>query len=130
MGDAVDVNEVRTISTPVLGAAAASVAAGLVHAAAAGTHGGAADLVTLFAVTAAVQAMVAGCVAFSPSRTSLLAVAAVNTAAVAAWGFSRTTGLPWPELLTEVEDVGAKDLAAASLGAASALFAGIALAAP
>jgi hypothetical protein len=124
------VNEVRTSSTAVLGAAAASVAAALVHAAAAGTHGGASELVTLFAVTAAVQAVVAGAVAFSPTRASLLAVAAVNTAAVAAWGFSRTTGLPWPELLNEAEDVSAQDLAAASLGAVAALLAGIALAAP
>ena len=123
-------NEVRTSSTAVLGAAAASVAAALVHAAAAGTHGGASELVTLFAVTAAVQAVVAGAVAFSPGRASLLAVASVNTAAVAAWGFSRTTGLPWPELLNEAESVGAQDLAAASLGAVAALLAGVALAAP
>ena len=101
------VNEVpRTpVSTVVLGAAAASVAAALVHAAA-GTHGGAPELVTLFAVTAGVQAIVAGCVAFSPTRGSLLAVAAVNTAAVVAWGLSRSTGLPWPELLNDVEEVG------------------------
>ena len=123
-------NEVRTISTAVLGAAAASVAAGLVHAAAAGTHGGAAELVTLFAVTAAVQAMVAGSVAFSPNRTSLLALIGVNVACVAAWAFSRTTGLPWPELLNEAEDVGAQDLAAAVLGSAAALLGAVALVEP
>ena len=124
-------NEVRApLSTAVLGAAAASMAAALVHAAAAGTHGGTSELVTLFAVTAAVQAVAAGCVAFSPTRGSMLAVAAINTVAVVAWGLSRTTGLPWPEVLNDAEDVGAQNLAAAVLGALAALAAGIALAAP
>lgn len=122
--------EVKTPPTAVLGAAAASIAAALVHAAAAGTHAGAPELVRLFAVTAAVQALVAGCLAFSPSRVSLLAAAGVNAAAVVAWALSRTTGLPWPELLNEAEDVGAQDLAAASLGAVAAVLAGVALVAP
>jgi hypothetical protein len=127
MVDAVDVNEMRSHSTAVLGAAAASVGAALVHAAAAGTHGGASDLVTLFAVTAAAQALVAGAVAFSATRTALLALAGVNTVAVVAWALSRTTGLPWPELLQEAEDVGSQDLAAAALGAAAAVLAGLAV---
>lgn len=125
-----DVSEVRNHSTAVLGAAAASVAAALVHAAAAGTHAGAPELVALFAVTAAVQALVAGALAFSPTRSSLLAVAGANTVAVAAWALSRTTGLPWPELLQDAEDVGTQDLTAAALGAAAAVAAGIALVDP
>lgn len=122
--------DVRTPPTVVLGAAAASVSAALVHAAAAGTHAGAPELVRLFAVAAAVQAVVAGCLAFSPSRVSLVAAAGVNAAAVVAWGLSRTTGLPWPELLDEAEAVGSQDLAAAALAAAAALLAGVALLAP
>ncbi len=120
----------RNHATAVLAAAAASAGAALVHAAAAGTHGGAQELVRLFAVTAAVQALVAGAVLVSPARSNLLALAGVNTAAVAAWGISRTSGLPWPDLLQDAEDVGGQDLAAAALAAAAALSAGIALAGP
>jgi hypothetical protein len=120
----------REHSTAVLAAAAASAAAGLVHAAAAGTHSGAGELVALFSVAAAVQDLVAGAALVTPSRTSLVAVAGVNVVAVGAWAFSRTTGLPWPELLKEAEDVGAQDLAAATLGAAAAVFAGLAVVEP
>ncbi len=130
MDDAVDVLQVRNHSTAVLVAATASAGAALVHAAAAGTHGGAGELVALFSAYAAVQALVAGAALVAPTRVSLLAVAGVNTAAVVAWGLSRTTGLPWPELLNEAEDVGAQDLSAAALGAVAALAAGVAVAAP
>jgi hypothetical protein len=124
------VQDVKPPATAALVAAAASAAAALVHAAAAGTHGGASELVTLFAVTAGVQALVAGAVLVAPTRASFLAAAGVNLAAVVAWGLSRTTGLPWPELLNEAEDVGTQDLAAATLGAVAALAAGVAVAAP
>lgn len=117
-------------STALLAAATASAAAALVHAATAGTHAGSPELVRVFAVTAAVQALVAGALLVQPSRGAMVAVAGVNTVAVAAWGMSRTIGLPWPELLQESEDVGAQDLAAAVLGATAALGAVIALAAP
>jgi len=130
VGEAAEVPEVPRHSTVLIGAAAASMAAALVHAAAAGTHAGADELVTLFAATAAVQAAVAGALAFSPSRVSLLALIGANTVAVIAWALSRTTGLPWPELLDEADDVAAQDLAAASLGATAAVLGALALVAP
>ena len=117
-------------ATVVLAAAAASLGAGLVHAAAAGTHTGVADVVTIFAITAAAQAVVAGAVILSPGRASLLTLAGINTVAVVAWGLSRTAGLPWPDALTGVEEVGRQDLAAAVLAAAAAVLAGIAIANP
>jgi hypothetical protein len=124
------VSEARPHSTVILTAAAASVAAALVHAAAAGTHAGDPELVRLFAVCAAAQAIVAGALLLAPTKVTLGTVLGVNLAAVAAWAFSRTTGLPWPDSLKEVEEVGAQDLAAAVTGAVAALAAGAALFVP
>lgn len=120
----------RSHSTAILGAAAASVAAALVHAAAAGTHGDHPELVRLFAVTAALQALLALAALAAPTRLSLGGVVAVNVVAVGAWALSRTVGLPWPESLEEPESVGAQDLAAAVLGAAAAVLAAVAVVEP
>lgn len=108
-------------------AAACSVGAGLVHAAAAGTHTGDTTLVWLFALTAVVQGAAGAAVLASPSRRSLLAGATVNLAALAAWTASRTVGLPLIDSLAGREAVGRQDLTAAALAAASVLVAAVAL---
>jgi hypothetical protein len=104
-------------------AAAASAAAGLVHAAAAGTHNGTRDVALLFALTAAAQVAWAAVASTRPGRPVLAGGLALNGAAVGAWAVSRTVGLPWPSGLTGVEDVGSQDLLAAVLGAVAALSA-------
>src|SRR5688500_2010681 len=82
-------------SAPLLvGAAAASLGAGLVHAAAAGTHVGADAVVRIFAVTAALQVVAAALLLLRPSRLVLAGAVALNVGAAVAWGVSRTRGLP------------------------------------
>jgi hypothetical protein len=98
-------------------AGAASAAAALVHAAAAGTHGGDNTVQVLFAVCAVVQVGWGALAVVRPSRLVAVAGAALNTLAVAAWGASRTVGLPAPDALREVEDVGGQDALAAALAA-------------
>jgi hypothetical protein len=112
------------------GAAAASAGAGLVHAAAAGTHAGDRSLAVLFAVCAVAQVGWAALAALRPSRLAATAGVALNGAALAAWALSRTTGLPLIDALREAEDVGTQDLIAALLALAAVLGAGAALFVP
>jgi hypothetical protein len=108
-------------------AAACSIGAGLVHAAAAGTHGGDLSLVRLFALTAALQGGAGIAVLVSPSRRNLLGGAALNVAALGAWVLSRTAGLPRIDSLADVQPVGTQDLAAALLAGVAVLAAVLAL---
>lgn len=109
-------------------AALASAGAGLVHAAAAGTHNGDATLAWLFALTAAVQLAWAAFVLLRPARWLVAAGVAFNAAAVLAWVLSRTVGLFGP--LAEVEALGTQDLLAAVLGATAVVSGTIAIARP
>jgi len=95
-------------------AAAAAAGAGLVHAAAAGSHGGDTTLMWLFACTAAAQLAWAAAMALRPGRATALAGVGLNGTAVLAWVASRTVGLTGP--LAGVEPVGTQDLLAAILG--------------
>jgi hypothetical protein len=106
-------------------AAMASAGAGLVHAAAAGTHNGDTALTTLFAITAAVQLGWAALVAARPTRDVAIAGVVLGVVAAGAWVLSRTAGLPVIASLSETEPVGTQDALAAVLGGLSAVFAGI-----
>src|SRR5690349_15258301 len=98
-------------------AAAASAGAGLVHAAAAGSHSGGGSLVWLFAICAAAQLGWAALVLALPRRAVLVVGAGINGAAVVAWFLSRTVGLPLVDALADAERIGTQDLVAAMLGA-------------
>lgn len=111
-------------------AAAASAAAGLVHATAAGTHTGDRQLVVLFAITAVAQLAWAAAAIVRPSRLVLLAGVALNGAAALAWVLSRSSGLPVIDSLSQQEEVGAQDLIAALLGAVAAVGALLAVVNP
>ena len=106
-------------------AALASAGAGLVHAAAAGTHQGEQSLVVLFSICALAQLGWAVLVLVAPTRAIVIAGVVVNLAAVGAWALSRTTGLPLIDALREQEAVGRQDLVAALL-AGLAVFATLA----
>ena len=107
-------------------AALASAGAGLVHAAAAGTHMGDTALVRIFAVTAVVQLAWAAFAVVRPSRGAALAGVALGAVALGAWVLSRTVGLPLVDSLSEVEPVSLQDGLAALLGGLSMLLAGMA----
>ena len=92
----------------------ASAGAGLVHAAAAGSHNGEAEVAWLFAVTAVAQLGWAAFVAVRPWPWLLAAGIALNGACVVAWVLSRTVGLVGP--LAGVEAVGTPDAIGAVLG--------------
>ena len=111
--------------TAALVAAAASAGAGLVHAAAAGSHSGDSTLMWLFALTAAAQLAWAGAMVLRPGRGVALVGVLLNGGAAVAWAMSRTVGLFGP--LREVEAVGTQDLLAAVLAmvAAGAAFAAL-----
>ena len=109
------------VSTPIVVAAAASAGAGLVHAAAAGSHNGETSVAWIFAVCALAQLAWAGVVLGRPIRVVLTVGAALNGACVLAWVLSRTVGLVDP--LAGVEAVGTQDLLAAVLGTIAALAA-------
>lgn len=114
-------------------AASASAAAGLVHAAAAGSHQGAPTLARLFALCAVAQLGWAAVLALGDARRTTVAVGiALNGAAAAAWLASRAADVP---LLSEggAEAIGAQDLAAAAfavLAMAAALVALVARSGP
>jgi hypothetical protein len=104
-------------------AGVASIAAGLVHAAAAGNHEGDATLVWMFALCAAAQLLwgVVAIVTIQPARPVLLAGLVINGGAVVVWALSRTVGIPFVGVLAEVESVGRQDLGAALFAAVSVL---------
>lgn len=126
-----DVAPATTVNRPLLAVAAtASAGAGLVHAAAAGTHAGDRSLILLFSITAAVQVAWAAAAAVRPGRITALAGIGLNLAGVVAWVLSRTVGLPLIDSLGEVEAVGTQDLVAAALATVAVLGAGLALVPP
>jgi hypothetical protein len=118
----------RRLTTSLLVGAAASAGAGLVHAAAAGSHSGEPEVAWLFALCAVAQLGWAIVVVLRPVRSVVALGAALNAACVVAWLLSRTVGLVGP--LAAVEDVGAQDLVAAALGACATGAAVLALRSP
>lgn len=111
----------RRPSTWLLVAVIASAGAGLVHAAAAGSHNDDASLAWLFAVVAVLQLGWAALVVVRRWPALVAAGIALNGACVVAWVLSRTVGLVGP--LAGVEDVGAPDAIAAVLASVACVTA-------
>jgi hypothetical protein len=107
-------------------AAVASAAAGLVHAAAAGSHNEIASLARLFALAAALQLGWAALVVIHPKRWLAGAGMAVNASMVLAWAMSRTVGWPVIEAMSTPSSVGASDLVAVALAVVATVAAGAA----
>jgi hypothetical protein len=111
-----------------VGAAMAAATAGLVHAAAAGSHDGQRTLMWLFALAAAVQLGWAALAVSRPGRAAAAIGVVLNGAFVAAWAVSRMRGLPVIDALSDREPVGTQDAVAAVAGALAVLLAGAHLA--
>jgi hypothetical protein len=111
-------------------AALASAGAGLIHAAAAGTHTGDRVMVVLFAVAAVAQVAWAAVALQRPGRGVALAGVALNAALVVAWLATRTVGLPLVDALREPEAAGAQDTVCAVLGLVAAGLALLAVVRP
>ena len=101
-------------------AAAASVGAGAIHAAAAGIHAEHVGLTRIFIVGAIAQ-MGAGLLGLlRPNRAWAFAVAAVNAVAVGGWLATRIAGISWIDGLQTAEAPQFADTACALLGAVAA----------
>jgi hypothetical protein len=115
----------RGLSTALAAGAAASAGAGLVHAAAAGSHSDDTTLAWLFALCAVAQLGWAVSVVLRPHRLVIVAGIALNAGCVAAWALTRGVGLGGP--FGTAEDVGFQDVLAALLSGVAIVAAGLAL---
>lgn len=110
--------------------AAASLAAGLVHAAAAGTHAEERQAAIVFAAIAVFQIAWAAWIWTQPSRLAFGAGAVVNLACIATWCLAKVSGVPFIEGLGHTEKLQFADAWASAvelvivLGAAWLLTAG------
>ena len=110
-------------------AAAASVAAGLIHAAAAGSHTELATLSMLFAITALAQIGWGAAVLVRATPPVIITGLGIHLAALGAWVTSRTVGLSAVEGLEAGQAIGFQDGLAAGF-ALLALLAGTLVVAP
>ena len=113
-------------------AAAASIAAGLIHAAAAGSHAELATLSMLFSITAVAQIGWGAAALVRPTPPVMVAGLGINLAAFGAWLTSRTVGLSAVEGLEAGQSIGFQDGLAAgfallALGATTVAVADIAM---
>lgn len=90
-------------------AAAASIAAGLIHAAAAGSHAELATLSMLFSITAVAQIGWGAAALVRPTPPVMVAGLGINLAALGAWLTSRTVGLSAVEGLEAGQNIGFQD---------------------
>lgn len=107
-------------ATPLFLAALLSAGAGLIHAAAAGSHNGDSTLALLFALTAAVQLGWAALAIAFPSREVAVGGAALNLALAGVWLITRIVGMPVIAVLSTVESASLQDSMAAALAVAAA----------
>lgn len=112
-----------TVVGPVVAAAGASAAAGLLHVAAVGAHREVASLALVFAIAASLQIGWAVVAVLRPSTAVLLGGAAVNASLVIAWAMTSTVGFPVIAALEQPTPVGLSDLAAAALASIAAMVA-------
>jgi hypothetical protein len=113
-------------------AAAASIAAGLIHAAAAGSHAELATLSMLFAITAVAQIGWGAAALVRPTPPVVIAGLGINLAAFGAWLTSRTVGLSAVEGLEAGQTIGFQDGLAAgfallALGAGTVVVADVSM---
>jgi hypothetical protein len=108
-------------------AGALTVGAGLVHAAAAGSHSGENTLVVLFALSAVAQVGLGMAAIMRPDRPALVALIAVNVVIALGWVLSRTTGVSFIPDLTQPEAVGLPDGLCMAMQSAAVVVAAVAI---
>lgn len=102
-------------ATPLVLGAIASAGAGLVHAAAAGSHDGERTLAIMFALAAVAQLGWAAVALARPGRVLAGVGVALNLGLVAVWFLTRTVGIAPVAVLATVEAPGFQDTVAAAL---------------
>lgn len=117
-----------SIHPAALVAAAASVGAGVLHAAAAGSHAELATLSMLFSTIALAQIGWGAAVLLRPTSPVVMAGLGINVAAFGAWLTSRTVGLSTIEGLEAGQTIGLQDGLAAGFAALAVVAGTIALA--
>jgi len=117
-------------TTPLAMAALASAGAGLVHAAASGTHNSDRAVALVFGAMAAVHLAWAGGALLRPRRDVAVGGMVVNGVALAAWALSRTRGLPVLDGFAGQAEVGTQDVLGAVLAGLAVLGAGVSLSSP
>ena len=105
----------------------ASLAAGAIHAAAAGAHGEARQSAIAFSVLAAAQLAWGGIALVRSHRLIPLAGIAINLAAVIGWVLAKTSGISFIEGLEESEGAQFADTVAAGLAAVAVVGAALSL---
>ena len=108
-------------------AAAASAAAGLVHAAAAGSHTELTTLATLFGMAAALQVAWAAALLWRRDVGIVLAGVGLQLVAVATWVASRTVGISFVDGLGRGQAIGFQDLLVVGLELIAAAAAALSL---
>ena len=111
-------------------ATAASAAAGLLHAVAAGSHGDERTLVVLFSLCAIAQVCWAGAAVVRPVPGVLFVGVVINGGAFVVWVLTRTTGIQVVDALADPEAVSVPDAAAATFAALSVIGVAFMLARP
>lgn len=106
-----------------ISAAAFSIAAGAVHAAAAGAHGRVGVLGSLIGLAGIAQLGWGLYILVTPTYPGMLAGAVINAGAVLTWVSSRTVGLPMLGTAGQVQPFGVQDLIAAVLGIGAVVLA-------
>ncbi len=110
------------LTRPALAVAAiASVAAGVIHAAAAANHEGDPLLAWMFGLCAVAQLGWGAAVALRPRPRVLVVGLVINGGAMLVWALTRSLGIPGVDALSEVQAVGRQDLGAALFAGASVL---------
>src|SRR5918994_133877 len=107
----------------VLFAGLASMAAGAVHASAAGIHAEHQRLAQIFILTAVLQLGVGLWAVLRPTRSAAWAVLAVNVGAFAGWLYTRLGGISWIEGLETREAPQFADTACAALAVVAVITA-------
>lgn len=90
-------------------AASASAAAGVVHAAAAGSHAGLSVVASLYGVVAILQVGWAAAILRRPVNGVVLAGVGLHAAALGTWVASRTTGVAFIDGLEAAQPIGSQD---------------------
>jgi hypothetical protein len=120
-------NTQASTRTALIAAGGASIAAGAIHAVAAGAHNGSSQAMWAFAALAAAQIAWGAMALARPSRLVAAGGATLGISALVGWAAAVTSGIPWIDGLDAATGVGTADAVAAALAAASVVCSVVAM---